>query len=94
MIETVNGYICHNCSDVALAKRNIDPAHPKDGPNGVDAKDEAGASKRGDAVTFGGALDGAQTAGQSISSVSAPETANAAVAAAQDGTSPRVDLRV
>lgn len=24
----VNGYACNNCSDVALAKQNIDPAHP------------------------------------------------------------------
>jgi hypothetical protein len=28
-MELVNGYYCRNCSDVELAKKNIDPAHPK-----------------------------------------------------------------
>ncbi len=44
----VNGYVCRNCTDEALAKRGIDPAHPdkaasatgvdgakKDGPTGA-----------------------------------------------------------
>ena len=56
MIETVNGYVCHNCSDAALAKRNIDPAHPKDGPDGSDRKLQADAMRRGEAVTLGGNL--------------------------------------
>jgi hypothetical protein len=34
-IELVNGYVCRNCTDVELAKKGVDPAHPKDGPNGV-----------------------------------------------------------
>ena len=34
---SVNGYSCINCSEVALATRNIDPAHPRSGPNNVDA---------------------------------------------------------
>lgn len=29
----VNGYSCWNCSEVSLAKRNIDPKHPQSGPN-------------------------------------------------------------
>ncbi len=33
----VNGYVCHNCTEVDQAKKNIDPAHPKSGPNGADA---------------------------------------------------------
>jgi hypothetical protein len=33
----VNGYVCHNCTEVDQAKKNIDPAHPKAGPNGSDA---------------------------------------------------------
>jgi hypothetical protein len=41
-IEIVNGYPCKNCTDVDYAKKNIDPAHPKDGPNGVNAPDKAG----------------------------------------------------
>lgn len=34
-MEIVNGYVCRNCSDAELATRNIDPAHPKDGPFGA-----------------------------------------------------------
>jgi hypothetical protein len=34
---TVNGYACRNCTDVDYAKKNIDPAHPKSGPFGVNA---------------------------------------------------------
>jgi len=46
---TVNGYACKNCTDVDYAKKNIDPAHPKDGPFGVNAHDKP-------AVTLGGVL--------------------------------------
>jgi hypothetical protein len=53
---TVNGYSCKNCTDVDYAKKNIDPAHPKDGPFGVDAKARPASAP---AVTFGGALAGA-----------------------------------
>ena len=28
----VNGFNCRNCTDVANAKKNIDPAHPRSGP--------------------------------------------------------------
>lgn len=35
-MEIINGYVCHNCTDTALAARYIDPAHPKDGPFGRD----------------------------------------------------------
>lgn len=46
---TVNGFSCKNCTDVDYAKKHIDPAHPKDGPYGLDAKD-AKADKPGEAV--------------------------------------------
>ncbi len=32
---TVNGFSCRNCTEVDYAKRNIDPAHPKAGPFGM-----------------------------------------------------------
>jgi hypothetical protein len=54
---TVNGYSCKNCTDVDYAKQHIDPAHPKDGPYGIDAKDNPSP-----AVTFGGALAGVSAA--------------------------------
>jgi len=70
---TVNGYSCKNCTDVDYAKKNIDPSHPKDGPYGVNAKDNASplaaahkapaAAADKPAVTFGGVLAGlSQTA--------------------------------
>lgn len=36
----VNGFTCHNCTEVAEATKHIDPAHPKSGPYGIDAKDD------------------------------------------------------
>ncbi|ENZ82539.1 MULTISPECIES: hypothetical protein [Caulobacter] len=36
---TVNGFSCKNCTDVDYAKKHIDPAHPQDGPYGINAKD-------------------------------------------------------
>ncbi|HEY9216941.1 MAG TPA: hypothetical protein VIO94_02745 [Phenylobacterium sp.] len=54
-MEIVNGFVCKDCTDVEYAKKNIDPAHPKDGR--VDAPKESDAPKRSDpAVLFGGAL--------------------------------------
>ena len=64
----VNGFSCKNCTDVDNAKRHIDPAHPKDGPFGINAKDRPQDVKRAGtrtadptydnqaAVTFGGQL--------------------------------------
>jgi hypothetical protein len=65
---TVNGYSCKNCTDVDYAKKNIDPAHPADGPFGVDAKTRPSSSP---AVTFGGVLAGVTAA----SKASGPPTA-------------------
>jgi hypothetical protein len=36
----VNGFRCKNCTDVDYAKKHIDPAHPKSGPYGINAKDD------------------------------------------------------
>jgi len=52
---TVNGYACKNCTDVDYAKKHVDPAHPKDGPYGIDAKPD---HKRPGAIRFGGQLAG------------------------------------
>jgi len=60
-MEMVNGYQCRDCTDVSNAKKHIDPAHPKDGPYGVNAPDGSGRGPDGEkAVTFGGLLTGAQ----------------------------------
>lgn len=64
----VNGFSCKNCTDVDNAKKHIDPAHPKDGPFGINAKNRPEDIKRAAggafdptydgqaAVTFGGQL--------------------------------------
>lgn len=54
---TVNGFRCMNCTDVDYAKKHIDPAHPKSGPYGIDAKDDP-TVKQTASVTFGGVLSG------------------------------------
>jgi hypothetical protein len=58
----VNGYQCRNCSDVDLAKKHIDPAHPKSGPFNVDAKSDPSRILQ-DAVQFGGLLAGTRAGG-------------------------------
>ncbi len=78
-MEIVNGFPCKNCTDVDLAKKGIDPAKPKDGPNGVYAADKAKDADKADkanrgvddkgpgfgpAVTLSGALANVQPTGQ------------------------------
>jgi hypothetical protein len=54
----VNGFSCKNCTDVDNAKKHIDPAHPKSGPYGINAKDDPTVkSAPSAAVTFGGNLN-------------------------------------
>ena len=36
-MRMVNGYVCRNCADEDLAKKNIDPAHPKQALAGNEA---------------------------------------------------------
>ena len=52
-MEVVNGYVCKNCTDVDYAKKGIDPAHPKDGPNGAYAADRAKDSDKADKASRG-----------------------------------------
>lgn len=65
-MEIINGYVCHDCADVALAKRNIDPAHPKDGPVDAAGAQDKRANDYGPAVTFGGALAEASRTSPSV----------------------------
>lgn len=37
----VNGFSCRNCTDVAFAEKNIDPAHPERGPFDINADKKA-----------------------------------------------------
>lgn len=56
-MEVVNGYPCKNCTDVEYAKKGIDPARPKDGPNGVYAADNAKPGEKPDPSKAGGVDD-------------------------------------
>ena len=49
----VNGFSCKNCTDVDYAKKHIDPAHPKDGPYGINAKDHEKDKDKGKALATG-----------------------------------------
>jgi hypothetical protein len=66
-MEVVNGYVCKTCCDVDLAKRNINPADPKDdvhnpkSPNYGKPEDPRNPGKplpawEAKSVTFGGSL--------------------------------------
>ena len=99
----VNGFSCKNCTEVDEAKKHIDPAHPKDGPYGVDAKDKPGAASdgRSPAVTFGGglaALAKTNTANPSATSPLASSSAAtrniASAASATSGLGVRLDVSV
>ena len=57
-ITQVNGFQCKNCTDIDYAKKHIDPAQPKDGPYGVNAKNDPPLPDRAGAVSFGGRLSG------------------------------------
>ena len=58
-IQVVNGFVCMDCADVALAKKDINPAHPPGSPN-ADPKSGPNSSPGPDqgtpAVTLGGSL--------------------------------------
>ena len=71
---TVNGFSCKNCTDVDYAKKHIDPAHPRSGPYGVNAKDDP-TVKAHSAFKFDGALKGVSdsaSAGLTTQQASAP----------------------
>ena len=72
-VQIVKGYVCFDCADVALAQKDINPAHPPGSPsnptvstpNGLDNPNSpAGTSgaRSPSAVVFGGALAGLQAA--------------------------------
>jgi hypothetical protein len=54
----VNGFLCHNCTEVDNAKKHIDPAHPRSGPYGVDADTDPTNPKS--FIQFGGSLSGTE----------------------------------
>jgi len=79
---TVNGFSCKNCTDVGYAKKHIDPAHPKSGPYGIDAKNDPSVKQAAasTAVTFGGNLS-SLNARQALTGSQSTDPSNAVVAA-------------
>ncbi len=85
----VNGFTCHNCTEVDEAKKHIDPAHPKSGPYGIDAKTDPTQKKsatQNSAVTFGGSLTG--TNASSPASASSPAGASSPTASSSTSGTP------
>jgi len=76
----VNGYSCKNCTEVDLAKKHIDPAHPKDGPFGINKTDASGApvKKPSEAALAGGSglNTPAVVFGGSLANLQPPPAAN------------------
>jgi hypothetical protein len=85
---TVNGFSCKNCTDVDYAKKHIDPAHPKSGPYGIDAKDDPTVKVAPpSSVVFGGSLsrlNAAQTAASGNTTAVADAAPDATVGAQLD----------
>lgn len=79
----VNGFLCKNCTDVDYAKKHIDPAHPKDGPYGVNAPGKTSAVHAA-TVSFGGAL-----AGRAQS-----PSANPSAASLSNGAGQRLNIQI
>ena len=93
---TVNGFSCRNCTEVDEAKKFIDPAHPKDGPFGIDAKDHktglakaAPDSSRSPSVILSGQLASLASTASAGQSSGQPPTFSAATAPAT-----RMDISV
>jgi hypothetical protein len=54
----VNGFLCHNCTEVDNAKKHVDPAHPRSGPYGINADTDPSNPKS--FIQFGGSLSGSR----------------------------------
>jgi hypothetical protein len=78
---TVNGFTCKNCTDVDYANKHIDPAHPKSGPYGINAKSDPSV-KPDTFIKFGGKLAGGSQA-SSVPSLAPQAPATQTVAAGQ-----------
>jgi len=68
---SVNGYVCWNCSQVADAKKGVDPADVKPGETAAQAQASSNTTPTS-AVVFGGALAGSQAANSSANPTTQP----------------------
>ena len=72
MIQVVNGYVCMDCADVALAKKDINPAHPPNDPLQSGSQSGSSNTQSTPAVSLGGVLSQLSTG----ASVQPPNTAS------------------
>jgi hypothetical protein len=56
MIQVVNGYVCLDCADIALAKKDENPAHPPNDPLQSGSQGGASNTQSTPAVSLGGVL--------------------------------------
>lgn len=91
MISLVNGYVCHDCSDVALAKQGKDP-------NAKPGEPQDGAHKTGGISAFANQpatiLDGALQGLLSANPVTAATATDPAQLNGQLPPTPAVDISV
>ena len=93
---TVNGFLCRNCTDVDYAKKHIDPAHPKSGPYGVNAKEDPSIKNTPlSEVVFGGnlaSLNAKQSRSVTSDAPKAPNGDEAATAASATAPGTQLDV--
>lgn len=56
--ETINGFVCKDCTDIDYAKKHIDPAHPKNGPYDINKPKDDDKATADPAVLYAGAVTG------------------------------------
>lgn len=78
----VNGYLCWNCSQVADAKKGVDPAAVKPGESAAQAQASSSNATPASTVVFGGSLAG----------LNAATTSNGAPLATAQGVGARLDI--
>jgi len=93
----VNGYLCNNCTQVAEATKDINPADPQAGPWGIDAK--AGSTPtHSPAFTLGGLLTSGSTIAGSApakpASVSSSTSPTSTASPPPPGSSGLLDISV
>jgi|WetSurMetagenome_2_1015567.scaffolds.fasta_scaffold590039_1 hypothetical protein len=90
-LEVINGYVCRNCTDVELAKKGVDPAHPKDDPKNPAYDPAKAKADHGPAFKLDGALaksgvDGSATnALPPVNGASGADGSNSTSPTASDG---------
>jgi hypothetical protein len=91
-LEVINGYVCQSCADVALAKRGVDPAHPKDDPKSPGYDPATAKADHGPAFKLSGALAASGVSGSAANAL--PPVNGAGGAGSAAGLQSRVSITV